>query len=106
MLSVSKREALSGRSVQCRAPLRFCGMDPSRWQRIEELFHEAAELPVAERIAFLVAACDGDESLVQEVISLLAFHSEEDQETLLRELRFLVQERRARLQAEHDAEKE
>ncbi|MBC7883698.1 MAG: hypothetical protein H7Y37_20605 [Anaerolineae bacterium] len=82
------------------------GMDPRRWKRIEELFHLAAELPVVERTAFVVAACDEDESLAQEVISLLAFHHEEDQETLLMEMRSLVQERRMRMQAERDAETE
>jgi hypothetical protein len=88
------------------SPSASFGMDPKRWKRIEELFHLAAELPVVERTAFVVAACDEDESLAQEVISLLAFHDEEDQETLLMEMRSLVQARRTRLQAERDAEAE
>jgi hypothetical protein len=79
-----------------------CGMEPRRWQRIEEIFHQSTEIPPGERTAFVIAACEEDESLVQEVLSLLAFHSEEDQETLLNEMRLLVQEQCARLQAEQE----
>lgn len=46
-------------------------MTPDRWQRIQELFHEAEPLPGAERSAFLVRACDGDDQLRREVESLL-----------------------------------
>lgn len=77
-------------------------MEPRRWQRIEEIFHQSTELLPEERTAFVVAACAGDESLAQEVISLLAFHSEEDQETLLSEMRLLVQQQCARWQAEQE----
>ena len=46
-------------------------MTASRWQRIEELFHEAGAHPPERRLAFLDAACDGDSDLRREVISLL-----------------------------------
>jgi eukaryotic-like serine/threonine-protein kinase len=46
-------------------------MKPERWQRIEELYHSAAEMPVAQRSSYLHKACRGDENLVQEVESLL-----------------------------------
>jgi hypothetical protein len=91
-----------GRSIDLSSLIAGCGMEPRRWQRIEEIFHQATELPPGERTAFVVEACEEDESLVQEVLSLLAFHSEEDQETLLNEMRLLVQEQCARLQAEQE----
>jgi serine/threonine protein kinase len=46
-------------------------MEPERWQRIEEVFLEAAELPAAEAFAFLDRACAGDAELRQEVQALL-----------------------------------
>jgi serine/threonine protein kinase len=44
----------------------------SRWSRIEDLFHHAAELGLAERSAFLDRVCADDEVLRREVESLLA----------------------------------
>ncbi len=41
-------------------------------KRIEEVFHAAAELPAAERAAFLERACGGDADLRREVETLLA----------------------------------
>ena len=52
--------------------------DP-RWQRIEDLFHHAASLPLPEREAFLNQACAGDQELRREVDSLLANDDAEDQ---------------------------
>jgi serine/threonine protein kinase/Tfp pilus assembly protein PilF len=46
-------------------------MKPERWQRIEELYHSAAEMPVAQRSSYLHEVCSGDEDLFQEVDSLL-----------------------------------
>lgn len=43
-----------------------------RFQQIQELFHAALKLPAAERQAFLNARCGQDQSLRQEVESLLA----------------------------------
>ncbi|MEP6570984.1 MAG: protein kinase [Acidobacteriota bacterium] len=48
-------------------------MTPSqRWKEIDRIFAAALELDSAERPAFLLAACDGDEELRAEVESLLA----------------------------------
>ncbi|MFY9561370.1 MAG: tetratricopeptide repeat protein [Terriglobales bacterium] len=46
-------------------------MDSTRWERIQALFHEAANLPPAEQRAFLASACDGDEGLIADVLALL-----------------------------------
>src|SRR3954465_8664577 len=43
-------------------------------QRAGEVFLAALALPQAERDAFLVSACLGDEELLQEVGSLLLYH--------------------------------
>jgi len=44
----------------------------ARWQRIEEVFHQAADLDPAQRAEFLSTACTGDDELRHEVESLLA----------------------------------
>lgn len=41
------------------------------WKRIEELFHQAAELPAEERGAFLMRSCDDDPLVRAEVEQLL-----------------------------------
>ena len=46
-------------------------MDTTRWQRIQTLFHEAADLPVSERQPFLQAACADDGNLISEVMAML-----------------------------------
>src|SRR6185369_16528833 len=51
-------------------------MSTDRWQQIDQLFHAALEHASGERLAFLVHACDGDESLRREVESLIASHEE------------------------------
>jgi len=53
-------------------------MSDQRWERIEELFHRATDLPPAERDRFLTTACAGDALLRQEVESLLANDDPED----------------------------
>jgi serine/threonine protein kinase len=45
--------------------------DPSRWRKIEDLFHKALEQPEPERQHWLENACAGDDSLLREVESLL-----------------------------------
>ena len=45
--------------------------DPKGWQRLEQLFHEAQALSPDKRDAFLMQACAGDESMRQELQSLL-----------------------------------
>lgn len=47
-------------------------MSSSRWQRIEELFHDALEREASTRGAFLREVCDGDPELRREVESLVA----------------------------------
>jgi eukaryotic-like serine/threonine-protein kinase len=46
-------------------------MDSARWERIQTLFHEAADLPPAQQHAFLQENCGDDPSLVAEVVQLL-----------------------------------
>jgi serine/threonine protein kinase len=47
-------------------------MDSARWNRIQSVFHEAADLPRSEHRAYLRLACEGDESLIAEVEALLS----------------------------------
>lgn len=47
-------------------------MNSNHWQRIEELFHAASQLPAEDRSVFLKGECSGDEILLQEVESLIA----------------------------------
>ena len=57
-------------------------MPVERWQKIDELFHAAAERPPHERAAFLDESCGADEELRREVESLLAADSSaEEMET-------------------------
>jgi serine/threonine-protein kinase len=46
-------------------------MDSDRWDRLQSIFHGAADLPKPEQYAFLQSACAGDESLIADVQSLL-----------------------------------
>jgi eukaryotic-like serine/threonine-protein kinase len=46
-------------------------MDSTRWQRVQSLFHEAADLPASERRVFLETQCGDDAGLVSEVLTLL-----------------------------------
>jgi serine/threonine protein kinase len=48
-------------------------MAADRWQSIEELYHQASDLPVGERESFLLAACGEDRNLLLEVRSLLEY---------------------------------
>ncbi len=47
-------------------------MNPERWQKVDQLYHDALKLDPAEHRAFLRAACAGDDELLREVRSLLA----------------------------------
>jgi hypothetical protein len=47
-------------------------MRPERWNQIERLFLQAVEMPSQERERFLSEVCQGDETLRQELNSLLA----------------------------------
>jgi serine/threonine-protein kinase len=46
-------------------------MDSARWDRIQNLFHEAADLSPAHQKTFLEAACQGDQQLLSEVLAML-----------------------------------
>jgi eukaryotic-like serine/threonine-protein kinase len=50
-------------------------VNPEKWNRVKELFASAIERNPDERRAFLSKACGTDESLLQEVESLLSSHS-------------------------------
>ncbi|HXI91096.1 MAG TPA: LpqB family beta-propeller domain-containing protein [Blastocatellia bacterium] len=52
-------------------------INPERYRQIDELFQAALEVEPAERAAFIVSACGGDESLRQEVEALLASAEQE-----------------------------
>lgn len=45
--------------------------DAEEWRRMQALFHEAAALPLAEREAFVAAACAEDADLAQQVLGML-----------------------------------
>ena len=47
-------------------------MDADRWTKIDRLYHEAASLADADRVAFLDRACGEDATLKAEIESLLA----------------------------------
>ncbi len=47
-------------------------MDSTRWEQIQTLFHDAADLPQPEQRAFLQTACGGDDGLMADVLALLA----------------------------------
>lgn len=53
-------------------------MSDPRWQRIEEVFHQAVDLDPAQRADFLATACIGDDELRREVESLLANDDTQD----------------------------
>jgi len=44
---------------------------PDRWERLQEIFHSALELPKEAREPFVERACDGDADAVAEVVSLI-----------------------------------
>jgi eukaryotic-like serine/threonine-protein kinase len=52
-------------------------MTPERWQKVKETFQAAIQRAPGERSAFLANACRGDETLRQEVESLLASHEKD-----------------------------
>ncbi len=46
-------------------------MDSTRWERVQELFHQAADRPAVERRAFLETATGGDQQMVATVLGML-----------------------------------
>ncbi|MGH9652421.1 MAG: tetratricopeptide repeat protein [Bryobacteraceae bacterium] len=53
-------------------------MDGERWSRMQVLFHGAAEIPPADRRAFLETRGEDDPDLVEEVLALLAADARSD----------------------------
>jgi eukaryotic-like serine/threonine-protein kinase len=51
-------------------------MDRKRWNKVNEIFHAALELPVSDRDGFVSTASNGDTELEQDVIRLLKADSE------------------------------
>ncbi|HKU25547.1 MAG TPA: hypothetical protein VJQ54_08755, partial [Candidatus Sulfotelmatobacter sp.] len=49
----------------------FATMDNNRWERIQAVFHEAADLPQAQQDSFLATACDNDPELLEQVRAML-----------------------------------
>jgi len=52
-------------------------MDSGRWERIQSLFHQAADLPEAEQRKFLKAECADDSALIADVLALLQEDSQQ-----------------------------
>jgi eukaryotic-like serine/threonine-protein kinase len=46
-------------------------MDSTRWQRVQDLFHDASELAPPDQQAFLKSRCSDDPTLIEEVAILL-----------------------------------
>src|SRR5690349_973340 len=46
-------------------------MNASRWERVQTLFHLAADLPDAERREYVCGECTDDPSVADEVLSML-----------------------------------
>jgi len=53
-------------------PVTASGQTAAKWTRIQDLFYKAAELPAAERAAFLATACPDEPSLRIQVSNLVA----------------------------------
>ena len=49
-------------------------MTPEQWSRVKEVFSAALEQEAARRASYVEQACDGDDELRTEVVSLLAAH--------------------------------
>jgi eukaryotic-like serine/threonine-protein kinase len=47
-------------------------LDSVRWQRVQTLFHDAADLPQSQQSTFLQNACGDDAELISEVLAMLA----------------------------------
>ena len=53
-------------------------MSSARWQRMNELFHDALAIPGEEREAFVAHACGDDPAMADELAQLLAAHAREE----------------------------
>ncbi len=66
-------------------------LDPERWERVQDLFHKAVELPLDERAEFLETECGGDLALFDAVRALLE-GDERDSSILDRDLGELAED--------------
>jgi serine/threonine-protein kinase len=67
---------MAGARAARRARGREGAIDAIRWERVQQLFHDAAGRPAAERLAYLNSACADDPALIPEVQSLLEADAE------------------------------
>src|SRR5207244_8276473 len=61
----------SGQGVACTSAAASELMDVARWERIQALFHEVADLARPAQRALLEAECPEDPALMEEVLALL-----------------------------------
>lgn len=50
-------------------------MEPARWERLQEIYHQAIALPESERDAFLESACAGDLDLLSDIRGIVEAYS-------------------------------
>ena len=56
------------------SPLERDEMNPERWQQVKAIFNSAIQYQPKDRATFLIEACSGDASLLDEVESLIRSH--------------------------------
>ena len=71
-------------------------MKSESWPKVKEIFEAALARPAAERAAFLDQACAGDQSLRQEVESLLKSYGEAESFMETPAIRFISKLKQAR----------
>jgi len=54
-------------------------LNPEARRRVNELFHQALEVPAAERVKFVRQACKGSDAIADDVLGLLEAHERADQ---------------------------
>lgn len=52
-------------------------MTPEQWEKVEDVLFQALQLPEAQWHAFVDRACSGEVAVKMEVLSLLAYHDGE-----------------------------
>ncbi|HEY1422339.1 MAG TPA: serine/threonine-protein kinase, partial [Candidatus Acidoferrum sp.] len=71
MVSARTFARIAPAGIKVRAIADGVEMDSARWQNIQTLFHEVADLPAAEQRARLQLKCGDDADLISEVLALL-----------------------------------
>ena len=64
--------AHNGPEEPITTPRKDLKVTPERWEKLKELFDAALERPPGERPAFLAKACEGNQSLSDDIQRLLA----------------------------------